>query len=126
MPEHLVPLEVADRDADELIVVATMRERKRIMDERSDAFVALPGGIGTFEELFEAWTASSLGMHDKPVIVLDPDRFYDPLWRYLDDLEARGFVRRAALDGLHRVTTVDAAFAVLSREAGRLRAAGSA
>jgi uncharacterized protein (TIGR00730 family) len=112
IPAHLVPLEVADTDADELIVVDTMRDRKRVMDERSDAFLALPGGIGTLEELFEVWTASSLGMHPKPVAVLDPDGFYDPLWKYLDDLQARGFVRGAALDVLHRTTTVDEAFAV--------------
>src|SRR5689334_4790403 len=83
IPRHLVPLEVADTEADDLVVVDTMRERKRVMDERSDAFVALPGGLGTLEELFEVWTSSSLGMHAKPVLVLDPDGFYDPLWSYL-------------------------------------------
>jgi uncharacterized protein (TIGR00730 family) len=114
IPAHLMPLEVADTDADELIVVETMRERKRIMDERSDAFLALPGGIGTLEEFFEAWTAASLGMHAKPVAVLDPDGFYEPLWNYLDSLVARGFVRAAALDVLHRVQTVDAAFRALA------------
>jgi hypothetical protein len=114
IPEHLMPLEVADTDADELLVVATMRERKRVMDEHADAFLALPGGIGTLEELFEVWTAHSLGMHPKPVVVLDPDGFYDPLWRFLDDLRARGFVRAAALDALHRVRDVDAAFAALT------------
>jgi uncharacterized protein (TIGR00730 family) len=115
IPQHLVPYEVADTDADELVVVDTMRERKRVMDERSDAFLALPGGIGTLEELFEVWTALSLGMHGKPVIVLDPDGFYEPLWAYLDDLSGRGFVRRAALDCLLRVTTVDEALAALPR-----------
>ncbi|MBN9621095.1 MAG: TIGR00730 family Rossman fold protein [Actinobacteria bacterium] len=115
IPQHLVPLEVADVDADELVVVETMRERKRLMDERADAFLALPGGIGTLEELFEVWTAGSLGMHDKPVVVLDPDGFYAPLWRFLDDLRGRGFVRAAALDGLARVSTVDEAFAALAR-----------
>lgn len=113
IPRHLVPLEVADRDADELVVVDTMRERKRIMDERADAFLALPGGIGTFEELFEAWTAASLGMHDKPVIVLDPDGFYAPLWTYLESLRERGFVRQQALDVLHRVSSIDAAFVIV-------------
>jgi uncharacterized protein (TIGR00730 family) len=126
IPEHLMPLEVADTEADELVVVETMRERKRLMDARSDAFLALPGGIGTLEELFEVWTASSLGMHDKPVVVLDPDGFYDPLWGYLDGLRARGFVRAAALDGLHRTTTVAAAFAALNRAAAPRRAAGTA
>ena len=57
IPAHLIPYEVADTDADELIVVDTMRERKRIMDERSDAFLALPGGLGTLEELLEVWVA---------------------------------------------------------------------
>jgi uncharacterized protein (TIGR00730 family) len=114
IPAHLVPLEVADTEADELIVVDTMRDRKALMDERADAFLALPGGIGTLEELFEVWTAGSLDMHHKPVVVLDPDGFYDPLWRYLDDLRERGFVRGAALDRLVRVSTVDAAFAALA------------
>lgn len=126
IPQHLVPLEVADTDADELIVVESMRERKRLMDERADAFLALPGGIGTLEELFEVWTAGSLDMHTKPVVVLDPEGFYAPLWAFLDDLRSRGFVRAAALDGLVRVTTVDEAFAALSRAADRPRAAGSA
>jgi uncharacterized protein (TIGR00730 family) len=114
IPAHLVPLEVADTDADELVVVETMRERKRVMDDRADAFLALPGGIGTLEELFEVWTAFTLGMHTKPVAVLDPDGFYEPLWSWLDDLERRGFVRSAALAALHRVSTVDAAFDVLT------------
>ena len=113
IPAHLMPLEVADTDADELIVVDTMRERKRIMDERSDAFLALPGGLGTLEELFEVWTAASLGMHAKPVAVLDPNDFYEPLWVYLDELVARGFVRRAALDTLRCTTTIEDAFAAL-------------
>ena len=114
IPAHLMPLELEDTEADELIVVDTMRERKRIMDERSDAFLALPGGLGTLVELFEVWTASSLGMHAKPVAVLDPDGFFQPLWNFLDDLRARGVVRAAALDVLHRATTIDAACQVLA------------
>jgi hypothetical protein len=107
IPAHLIPYEVADVDAHELIVVDTMRERKRVMDERSDAFVALPGGLGTLEELFEVWTAGSLGMHAKPVFLLDPGAFYGPLWSYLDGLREAGFVRAAALATLRRVSTVD-------------------
>ncbi|MEO9139481.1 MAG: TIGR00730 family Rossman fold protein [Jatrophihabitans sp.] len=113
IPAHLMAYEVADTDADELLVVDTMRERKRVMDERSDAFLALPGGIGTLEELFEVWTSASLDMHAKPVVVIDPDEFYEPLWQYLDALRDRGFVRQAALDRLVRVPDVDAAFAAL-------------
>jgi len=130
IPQHLVGYEVADTDAHELVVVETMRERKRIMDDRADAFLALPGGIGTLEELFEVWTAGSLGMHAKPVVVLDLADFYAPLWSFLDGLRERGFVRQAALESLHRVSSVDEAFAALdaelSRAADRGRAAESA
>jgi uncharacterized protein (TIGR00730 family) len=113
IPEHLVPFEVADVEADELVVVETMRERKRLMEDSADAFIALPGGIGTLEELFEMWTSASLGMHDDPVIVLDPGGFYAPLWAFLEDLRDRGFVRPAAFDALHRVTSVADALALL-------------
>lgn len=106
IPDALTMREVADRDSDELVLVGTMRERKREMDDRADAFVVLPGGIGTLEEFFEVWTAASLGMHAKPVVVLDPDGFYAPLWAWLEDLERRGFVRRAAMDTVLRVSTV--------------------
>jgi uncharacterized protein (TIGR00730 family) len=109
IPRHLVMMEVADHDSDELVLVDTMRERKAEMDRRADAFLVLPGGIGTLEEFFEVWTAASLGMHAKPVVVLDPDGFYAPLWAWLDDLEKRGFVRRTALDTLILVGSVDAA-----------------
>ena len=114
IPEHLMSREVADVEADELIVVDTMRERKRIMDERCDAVLALPGGIGTLEELFEMWTSRVLEMHDKPVVVLDTDGLFDPLWAWLDDLVERGFVRPAALDALVRARTVDEAFEALA------------
>jgi uncharacterized protein (TIGR00730 family) len=119
IPEHLVAYEMADTDADELVVVGTMRERKRVMDDRADGFLALPGGIGTLEELFEVWTALSLGMHAKPVVVLDPGGFYAPLWAYVDALRAGGFVRTAALEVLVRAATVDDAFAALGSPATR-------
>jgi hypothetical protein len=117
IPKHLMSREVADDDADELIVVDTMRERKRIMESRADAFLALPGGLGTLEELFEMWTSRTLGMHDKPVVVLDPDGFFDPLWEWLDDLARRGFVRTEALASLVRATSVDQVLSALSMNA---------
>ncbi len=117
IPRQLVAMEVADHDSDELVVVDTMRERKAEMDRRSDAFLALPGGLGTLEELFEVWTAGSLGMHAKPVVVLDPDGFYDPLWAWLESLAGRGFVRRTALDALLLARTLDDA--VAAAETGR-------
>jgi uncharacterized protein (TIGR00730 family) len=118
IPRHLVAMEVADHDSDELVLVDTMRERKAEMDRRADAFLVLPGGIGTLEEFFEVWTAGSLGMHAKPVVVLDPDGHYDPLWAWLAELEKRGFVRREALDTLLLTRTVDDA--LTAAETGRL------
>ena len=78
----------------------------------------LPAGIGTLEEFFEVWTAASLGMHAKPVVVLDHDEFYGPLWAWLEDLEKRGFVRREALDTLLLARTVDEA--LIAAESGAL------
>ena len=118
IPDALVAMEVADSESDELVLVRTMRERKREMDDRADAFVVLPGGIGTLEEFFEVWTAAYLGMHAKPVVVLDPDGFYAPLWAWLEELETRGFVRRFALDTLLHARTV--ADAVTAAETGHL------
>ncbi len=124
IPTALVAMEVADPDSDELVVVDGMRRRKAEMDDRADAFLVLPGGIGTLEEFFEVWTAATLGMHAKPVVVLDPDGFYDPLWAWLEDLAGRGFVRRSALDTLLLARTVPEAIA--AAETGRLPAAPAA
>jgi uncharacterized protein (TIGR00730 family) len=88
--------ELADFDADELLITETMRERKAEMDARADAFLALPGGLGTLEELLEVWTARVLGLHDKPVVVLDPDGLFAPLRAQLELLVDRGFVRAPA------------------------------
>jgi hypothetical protein len=115
IPQHLVSEEVADRDADELLVVDTMRERKALMDAHADLFLVLPGGIGTLEEFFEVWTAGSLGMHPKPVIVLDHNGFYQPLWAFIESMLAAGFVRQSAWDQLHRVGTVDEAFTLIGK-----------
>lgn len=109
IPKALVHREVADVDADELIVTDTMRERKRIMEDRADAFITLPGGIGTLEELFETWTAGYLGMHHKPVVMLDPFGHFDGLMQWIDGLRSGGFVQERAIDRLVRVLTVDEA-----------------
>jgi uncharacterized protein (TIGR00730 family) len=111
IPKALVHREVADVDADQLVVTDTMRERKQQMDDRADAFITLPGGIGTLEELFETWTAGYLGMHDKPVVLLDPDGHYEPLLQWLDTLAGTGFVSRSALDRLLVTRTVPEALA---------------
>jgi hypothetical protein len=77
-----------------------MRERKAEMDARADAFLALPGGLGTLEELLEVWTARVLGLHDKPVVVLDPEGIFAPLRAQLELLVDRGFVREPAADAV--------------------------
>ena len=92
IPAALLAYEVGDADADELIVTADMRERKGVMDARADAFLVLPGGIGTLEEFFEAWVGSVLGMHSKPVVVLDPWDDYAALHQLLRDMVASRFV----------------------------------
>jgi uncharacterized protein (TIGR00730 family) len=113
IPQALVDLEVADNDADELVVTPDMRDRKREMDIRSDAFLALPGGIGTLEELFEIWVSRSLGMHDKPLVVLDPDDVFGMLRAQVDDLVVRGFARPSVRDALVWTRDVDTAFDLL-------------
>ncbi|KAB8191265.1 TIGR00730 family Rossman fold protein [Nonomuraea phyllanthi] len=113
IPQVLVDIEVADDDSDELIVTDGMRERKGIMDARSDAFLVLPGGIGTLEELFEIWTARVLGIHDRPLVVLDPWGLYEPLKKLMSHLYDEGFTRAAVFDAISWTTTVDEAFAHL-------------
>ena len=115
IPQALLDLEVADLGADELVVTHDMRQRKGVMDERSDAFVALPGGIGTLEELMEAWTSRSLAMHDKPVVVLDPWGDYSLLRQQVNVWAERGFVSAASLERVHWV--VDPAQVLTTLEA---------
>jgi uncharacterized protein (TIGR00730 family) len=98
IPQTLMSLEVADTDSDELVVTADMRERKGRMDAAADAFLALPGGLGTLEELSEVWVAAVLGMHAKPVVVLDPGGLFASLRDLVVTLESEGFVRRAAAE----------------------------
>ncbi|MFT3777586.1 MAG: TIGR00730 family Rossman fold protein [Ottowia sp.] len=92
IPRSLVEREHAHTGCTELIVVETMHERKRIMAERADTFVALPGGIGTFEELFETWTWRQLGYHDKPLGLLNQDGYYDALLALVRHSVANGFM----------------------------------
>lgn len=93
IPQFLTRKEHILRDVDELIVTQDMHERKRLMFERSDAFVALPGGIGTLEELVEQLTWVQLGRHTKPVIVANIDGFWDPFLNILTHMKADGFIR---------------------------------
>jgi uncharacterized protein (TIGR00730 family) len=93
IPQSLVAREIAHRGLSELRVVKSMHERKAVMAELSDAFVALPGGIGTLEELFEVWTWSGLGLHRKPCALYDVRGFYGQLSAFLDHVTSEGFLR---------------------------------
>ena len=92
IPQALVDKELANHACDELHIVQTMHERKAIMAEHSDAFIALPGGIGTFEELFEVWTWRQLGYHDKPIGLLNVAGYYDALGNFLQSSVRSGFM----------------------------------
>ena len=107
IPQSLVDIEFADHDNHELHVVDSMRNRKAKMEEISDAFIALPGGPGTLEELFEIWVGRFLKFHDKPVIILDPFDLYAPLKDLLDHLEEQGFVKPGQRELLHWTTRVE-------------------
>lgn len=128
IPHRLVEAEFALDDVTELIRTETMRERKAIMDARSDAFVVLPGGIGTLEELVEILTLKQLGYHDRPIVVLDPRGYWEPLhaqvdrmvdehlasaslrtlWRTVADVDAALDAVRAGLQRPRRVGVADA------------------
>jgi len=113
IPEALVFQEVADTASAELVTTTDMAERKSVMMAKADAFVIMPGGLGTLDELFEVWTTRSLGLHDKPVVLLDVDGFYTGLLDWLHSLVPGGFVRESALATLTVVNSVDAVLEAL-------------
>jgi uncharacterized protein (TIGR00730 family) len=98
IPHSMVEREWAKRDCTELHVVDNMHQRKSMMAERADAFLALPGGIGTFEELFEVWSWRMLNFHRKPVGLLDHGGYYQALLRFLRDSVGHGFMNEAQMD----------------------------
>jgi uncharacterized protein (TIGR00730 family) len=100
IPEALVKKEVAHGGLVDLRIVGSMHERKALMAELSDGFIALPGGLGTLEELFEVWTWAQLGYHAKPCALLNVAGFYDPLIAFLDGVVAHRFLKPAHRDML--------------------------
>ena len=116
IPQALMEREHGHTGLSELQVVQTMHERKRLMAERSDAFLALPGGIGTLEELFEVWTWRQLGYHDKPVGLLNVDGYYDKLLAFVADMADAGFV----LPPQRALLQVEASPLALLQQLGRL------
>ena len=98
IPEDLVAREVALKEITELIIVKSMHERKALMSKLSDGFIAMSGGIGTLEEFFEIWTWAQLGIHNKPIGLLNVDKYYDLLIRFIHNCVESGFVNKENLD----------------------------
>lgn len=118
IPKALVEKEWANHACTELHVVDTMHERKRMMAERADAFIALPGGIGTLEEFFEVWTWRQLGYHDKPVGLLNLDGYYDALIQFLQSTVANGFLGDWQMDLIRVETRIEPLLQELVQSAG--------
>jgi len=109
IPKGFIEFEIADLDADELVETDGLSARKTVMIDRSDGFLILPGGLGTLDELFEVWTTATLGLHSKPIVVLDLNGVYKGLFDWLDTLVQPGFVRPTARSAVRVVSSLDEA-----------------
>ena len=121
IPDSLMKLEVGHAGLTELHVVGTMHQRKQMMAERSDAFIAMPGGIGTFEELFEVWTWRHLGYHDRPLGLLEAAGYWAPLVAFLQHSVAEGFMGQDQMAMLHIAHDVERLLDTLAAAAGSPR-----
>ena len=117
IPDFMVARELAYLEADELIVVKSMRERRRIMEERASAFVTLPGGIGTLEELIEILVGRALNQHSKPLVLVNQDGFYDELLAFFQKMVREKFKSAGILELLSVANSVDEVWPLLEREA---------
>ncbi|MBX3730347.1 MAG: TIGR00730 family Rossman fold protein [Candidatus Sumerlaeia bacterium] len=113
LPRFMQEKGIAYKRADELLVTDSMHDRKALMEARADAFVALPGGIGTLEELAEVLSLRVLGLHAKPIILLDADGYYAPLLTWIEQMIAAGLAKPIALESLLIAPSVEAAFELL-------------
>ncbi len=118
IPQGLVDREWANQDCTELHIVSTMHERKAMMAERADAFIALPGGIGTFEELFEIWTLKQLGYLDKPIGLLNTNGYYETLIEFMRNTVNEGFVSDWQMDMVRMEAEADSLCEHLIEAAG--------
>ena len=119
IPERLSTEEIAFEDAEELLVTTDMAERKNIMIERAEAFICLPGAFGTLDEMLEIITLRQLDYHDKPIILVNTDGFYDALLGFFERLEKERLISRECLDLYEVVTDVEAALDLLAELPGR-------
>jgi uncharacterized protein (TIGR00730 family) len=119
IPDALVDLEVAHTGVSELFHVPNMHERKAKMTDLADAFIALPGGIGTFDELFEAWSWNALGYHAKPFCLLNVAGFWDGMIQFIDHATESGFLSASRRKQLLVATTPEEALELLDEAAGR-------
>ena len=118
IPESLMTLEVGHAGLSELHVVQTMHQRKQLMSERSHAFIAMPGGIGTFEELFEVWTWRHLQYHDRPIGLLDAEDYWVPMLQFLRHSVTEGFMGDDQMAMLHSDDEVERLLDTLFAQAG--------
>ena len=108
IPEHLLRREVGKRDLDHFVITETMHERKKVMLMNADAIVVLPGGAGSLDEFFEALTWRQLGLHDKPIFLLNTNGFWDALDALVEHVVAHGFAGESLLSFVRTVTDVGA------------------
>jgi uncharacterized protein (TIGR00730 family) len=116
IPSHLRSAELAHPGLSELVVVGSMHERKRLMAEKADAFAVLPGGIGTLDEMFEIVSWKQLGLHDKPILLVDVGGYWAPLRALLEHIIDKGFARPQTRSLLRVVPSVPALMATLAEE----------
>lgn len=115
MPEYLVNKEIAHTGLTELTVVSDMHERKARMADMADAFVALPGGAGTLEEIFEVWTWAQLGHHQKPCAFYNTKSFYNPLIEMVSSMVSAGFLKQEYMDMLITVDTPESLLSAIDQ-----------
>ncbi|NIZ10652.1 TIGR00730 family Rossman fold protein [Pseudooceanicola sp. HF7] len=113
IPEHLVKWEVGKSDLTRYVVTETMHERKKVMFVNSDAVVVLPGGGGTLDEFFEVLTWRQLGLHAKPIVLINVEGYWDPLLTMLDHMVSQGFTDRAVIESITAVGDAEGALRAL-------------
>ena len=118
IPHALAEMELARDDCDEFYLVDNMHQRKQMMAERADAFLALPGGIGTFEEFFEVWTWRQLGYHNKPIGLLNVDGYYDGLLAFMRTTVNEGFVSDWQMNLIQQSSNLEQLLPLLIQDAG--------